>query len=160
MSRVCERAWLTRCFGSGSRGVARFRTRVSCCVVARLPGICPRCSERMVRSGHDPQGLNQLADVAIGVGVMPFPSALVGRARASRGDPLLKAADLAVVSAVVHEGHEPSSDRDAGLVGAASFGNPMEVVAQRRAAVVADDRFEGGPADQLRALSPTQPSWR
>ena len=54
----------------------RFRTRVSCCVVARLPGICPRCSERMVRSGHDPQGLNQLVDVAVLVGVMPIPSSL------------------------------------------------------------------------------------
>ena len=56
--------------------VTRFRTRVSCCVVARLPGICPRCSERMVRSGHDPQGLNQLVDVAVLVGVMPIPSSL------------------------------------------------------------------------------------
>jgi hypothetical protein len=53
-----------------------FRTRVSCCVMARLPGICPRGSERMVRSGHDPQGLNQLVDVAVLVGVMPIPSAL------------------------------------------------------------------------------------
>jgi hypothetical protein len=30
----------------------------------------------MVRSGHDPQGLNQLADVAVLVGVMPIPSSL------------------------------------------------------------------------------------
>jgi hypothetical protein len=30
----------------------------------------------MVRSGHDPQGLNQLVDVATVVGVMPIPSAL------------------------------------------------------------------------------------
>jgi hypothetical protein len=56
--------------------VLGFRTRVSCCVVARLPGICPRCSKRMVRSGHDPQGLNQLVDVAVLVGVMPIPSSL------------------------------------------------------------------------------------
>jgi hypothetical protein len=43
---------------------------------ARLPGICPRCAERMVRSGHDPQGLNQFVDVAVLVGVMPIPSSL------------------------------------------------------------------------------------
>ena len=30
----------------------------------------------MVRSGHDPQGLNQLVDVAVLVGVMPIPSSL------------------------------------------------------------------------------------
>jgi hypothetical protein len=30
----------------------------------------------MVRSGHDPQGLNQLVDVATAMGVMPIPSAL------------------------------------------------------------------------------------
>ena len=30
----------------------------------------------MVRSGHDPQGLNQFVDVATGVGVMPIPSSL------------------------------------------------------------------------------------
>jgi hypothetical protein len=57
-------------------GVARFRTRVSCCVMARLPGICSPRLGCMVRSGHDPQGLNQLADVATGVGVMPIPSSL------------------------------------------------------------------------------------
>jgi hypothetical protein len=41
-----------------------------------LPGICPRRGGRMVRSGHDPQGLNQLVDVAGLVGVMPIPSSL------------------------------------------------------------------------------------
>ena len=30
----------------------------------------------MVRSGHDPQGLNQFVDVAVVVGVMPIPSSL------------------------------------------------------------------------------------
>jgi hypothetical protein len=30
----------------------------------------------MVRSGHDPQGFNQLVDVAVVVGVMPIPSSL------------------------------------------------------------------------------------
>ena len=49
---------------------------MSCCVVARVPGICSPRVGCMVRSGHDPQGLNQLVDVATVVGVMPIPSAL------------------------------------------------------------------------------------
>ena len=50
----------------------------------------------MVRSGHDPQGLNQLVDVA-SVGGRHADSELAwGRVRASRDSPLLEAADLAV----------------------------------------------------------------
>jgi hypothetical protein len=52
-----------------------------------------------------------------------------GRNRASRDGPLLKAADLAVAQAVVDEGHQPTRGRDAGLVGAASFRDPMEMLA-------------------------------
>ena len=49
----------------------------------------------MVRSGHDPQGLNQLVDVAVLVGVMPIPSSLGVVSELSRDGPL-EAADLAV----------------------------------------------------------------
>ena len=51
-----------------------------------------------------------------------------GRVRASRGGPL-EAADLAVAEAGVDEGHESTGGRDARLVGAPSFRDPMEVLA-------------------------------
>ena len=77
MSSVFGRARSVRGGDSDSFGVAVGSApgcRSEC--AARLPGICPRCSERMVRSGHDPQGLNQFVDVATVVGVMPYPSRL------------------------------------------------------------------------------------
>ena len=99
MSSVDERAWSIGADGSGSR-VMRvmlrgFRTRVSCCVVARLPGICPPRLGCMVRSGHDPQGFNQFVDVATRWESCRSRIAW-GRVRASRDGPLRQAADLAV----------------------------------------------------------------
>jgi hypothetical protein len=55
----------------------------------------------MVRSGHDPQGLNRFVDVATGVGVMPIPSRLGSCPSIYAVDPLLEAADLAVAQAVI-----------------------------------------------------------
>src|SRR5215217_3325716 len=75
-----------------------------------------------------------------------------GRDRASRGGPLLEAADLAVAEAVVDERHAPTRGRDARLVGAASLRDAMEVLPQRCAAVVSDDRFERCPTHELRTL--------
>ena len=52
---------------------------------------------------------------------------------------------------MVGEGHEPPCGRGAGLVGATSFGDAMEVLTQGWAAVVADDRFERRPTNELGA---------
>jgi hypothetical protein len=55
LSRVRERAGADACSMADVGSLWRwFRTKVSCCGVARLPGACP--PERMVRSGHDRHG--------------------------------------------------------------------------------------------------------
>ena len=105
-----------------------------------------------MRSGHDRRGLNQLVDVAAGVGVMPIGELARGRVRASRCDGGAQAADLAVAQSVIDEREEFAGHRDAGFVLAAPFGDPVEVDSEPFATVVADDGFECSPAHDLGTL--------
>ena len=84
---ICEGAGLVK-WCSGARGQGRglvevrraccwrFRTRVSCCVVARLPGICPRRSGLHGAVGPRPARTQSVSRRRHGVGVMPIPSSL------------------------------------------------------------------------------------
>src|SRR5258705_4647965 len=96
-----------------------FRTMVSCCVVARLPGICPPrvgawCGRATTRKDSISSSTSPPGWESCRIRVA------WGRVRALRGGPLLlQAADLAVAEAVVDESHEPARGRDARFVGPA-----------------------------------------
>ena len=87
-----------------------------------------RAGWRMVRSGHDQPGLNQLSDRRL-VGVMPIASSrlVVSEPHAACGS--REAADLAVAQAVVDEREKLAGDRDACLVLARVAPRCVEVVA-------------------------------
>jgi hypothetical protein len=76
LSSVCERA--RPIGGDGCSWFVMLRWVPHQGVVLRDGSVARHLSapEGMVRSGHDPQGLNQFVDVATGVGVMPIPSRL------------------------------------------------------------------------------------
>ena len=103
---ICEGAGLVKwCSGTCGRGRGRSSSGSWCCgvphqgVLLRGGSVARHLSapvRRMVRSGHDPQGLNQLVDVAVSGGRHADSELAWGRVRASRDSPLLKAADLAV----------------------------------------------------------------
>jgi hypothetical protein len=137
-SGICEGAGLVKdvwtcAFGAWwTAGV-----RGWCCVVphqgvvlscaARLPGICPPRRAWCGRATTRKDSIS--SSTSPGVWESCRFRVAWGRVRASRGGPLLEAADLAIAEAVVDEGHQSAGGRDAGLVGAASFRDPMEVVA-------------------------------
>ena len=74
----------------------RFRTRVSCCVVARLPGICPRRGGLHGAVGPRPARAQSVSRRRHRGGSHADSEHAWGRVRASRDSPLLETADLAV----------------------------------------------------------------